>query len=196
MPLTERVFVAIVTSIIFSLLFRFWNRRAERAEEIREERAKEEERQLEYIKCLRDIVAGSEREYILDKMLLIKQLVIKVNPEQFLEPYQPDKIEKAAYLYDKAQQFTDESKARDIISVKTEIEAEFGPLGENDLYSLMTEIFNPKHFVGENFDKVKLRSANKTYDYLIKNQHNSIALFDFAKQVGLIRDISDNMGEV
>jgi hypothetical protein len=185
--LSERIFIGVLIGITMAL-FMSWK---SKKKQVKLDKLNEEQRQREgaeeYEKCLKSIVVGSKVLYRPDLHIAIEQLKAQCNPQNFVNPYNPEKIETAARVFSELKSIETKNLSFDrFISVCCDVRDSMGvTLDTADLFNLLSDIFNPQKFVGENFEQGKLKAANKAYQHIIEFKNDRIELELFAKRIGL-----------
>ena len=120
------------------------------------------------------------------------ELKARCAPENFMNPYEPDKVSMANELYSlvlSANENDDATlkalrlKAMELLGVRFSTE---------ELYKKLTDACNPKNFTGENYNKERLDLANRLYQAVLMNADNIIALEEVEVEASeLIREYSN-----
>ena len=107
---------------------------------------------------------------------LYKELKVRCAPENFMDPYEPEKVSKANELYSEvlATDAHDDGKLKRLRSRAME---ELGVQFSTELlYEKLSAVCNPKNFTGDAYDKERLKLANRLYQAVLKNADNVVAL--------------------
>ena len=118
---------------------------------------------------------------------LYAELKEKCAPEQFMEPYDPNKVHIANLLYSKLLSCSKE----DITTLKElrlqameELQVTFST---QKLYDKLEKAINPKNFTGIHYDKEQLEVANQLYEQVLINANNILALEEIEKN-NMVKD--------
>lgn len=193
----EKVFIAMLTSIVISIFLFFWNKRTEKREARRErENFKREERQAqeaqteeeEYFKTLYLIAFERKSEMLFDYDWTIKQLLDKCNPKCFLSPYSPEKVEIATRLFSRLKNLGNNYDKREVRLIRKEANEKLNiELSSEKAYSLLTTLFNPSNYIDEKFDEKKLIACNKAFQHIEKYKTDLRKLEQFAYKIGILK---------
>ena len=107
---------------------------------------------------------------------LYAELKARCAPENFMNPYEPDKVTRANELYSRVLSI-DEKDDSSIKSLRLQAMEELGAIFSTEqLYKRLTDACNPKNFTGETYNKDRLDLANKLYQSVLMNADNIISL--------------------
>ncbi len=107
---------------------------------------------------------------------LYAELKARCAPENFMNPYEPDKVTRANELYSRVLSI-DEKDDSSIKSLRQQAMDELGAkFSTEQLYNRLTDACNPKNFTGEAYNKDRLDLANQLYQSVLKNADNIIEL--------------------
>ncbi len=118
---------------------------------------------------------------------LYAELKEKCAPEQFMEPYDTNKVHIANQIYSKLLSCSKE----DITTLKElrlqameELQVTFST---QKLYDKLEKAINPKNFTGIHYDKEQLEVANQLYEQVLINANNILALEEIEKN-NMVKD--------
>lgn len=107
---------------------------------------------------------------------LYAELETKCDPQNFMSPYEPDKVSKANELYSRLLE-TDEKDETRLKELRTQAMSELGiRFSTETLYKLLTNACDPRNFVGENYNKERLDLANRLYQTILENADDILKL--------------------
>lgn len=188
----EKVFIAILTSIIISFFFFFKNKRDEKKEEMRakeqeirnkEIRARKEED--EYIETLKRIVKKTKERLVFDYPTTIELLKERCNPKYFLSDN--DKTTVAAEIYSNLLSLGCQYDKLQVRKLRKRANEELGiKLPSEQAYSILQRVFNPLNYIDENFDKNYLLACNKAHLFIERNKGDLRKLEQFAYKIGFL----------
>ena len=113
---------------------------------------------------------------------LYEELKVKCAPENFMNPYDPEKVSKANNLYSVvlATDAKDVEKLKQLrLRAMENLGIQFSTEG---LFEKLTMACNPKNFTGETYDKRLLELANRLYQKVLKDADNILALEEIEKE--------------
>jgi len=113
---------------------------------------------------------------------LYEELKVKCAPENFMNPYDPEKVSKANNLYSVvlATDAKDVEKLKQLrLRAMENLGIQFSTEG---LFEKLTMACNPKNFTGETYDKRLLELANRIYQKVLKDADNILALEEIEKE--------------
>lgn len=122
------------------------------------------------------------------------ELKAKCAPENFMNPYDPDKVSKANVLY--AEIIATDTQAEEKLkSFRLRAIEELGvKFSTEELYEKLTAACNPKNFTGDSYNKERLELANLFYQQILKNADNIFALEEIEKEAKeLIKDYTGGL---
>ena len=119
---------------------------------------------------------------------LYEELKARCAPENFMNPYEPEKVSKANELFSEilATDIHDDGKLKELrLRAMEELGVKFST---EMLYEKLTDVCNPKNFTGEAYNKERLELANRLYQAVLMNADNVFVLEEIeeeAKEKGL-----------
>lgn len=195
--LGEKIFIGVLTSITLSIIFIIVNNKKEKKLRKCEEQIQVDNQNKEYNETLKLIAAESNLRYKIVISQLLSELTEACNPKNYLEPYQPEKVDIANNLY---QNLISLDIKRNIynhlldIWANAEIKLNIR-LSSDIIYHTLSEIYNPHKFVDNGFDANKLKCTNQASQYINENKNNRRILEQFAKAIGII-EFDDNCNQL
>lgn len=109
------------------------------------------------------------------------ELKEKCNPENFLDPYDSEKVKVSNQIFSQLDKYSNSISAltyfRDMAIEKLGIH-----FSANKLYDYLSNKYNPKQFVGTLYDAEKLNIANEIYSKIQQCSDNVVELEKIAKQ--------------
>lgn len=196
----------IVVFLVGCLVFYLINRRQENETRWKEEqrkseteerrRAKKEEEQSNLLRLQKQIAnslkTGTNTQEKSDEFIravyhnLYDELKSKCNPINFMKPYNAAQVNIANEIFSKLNN-TQKDDIRNLILLKNKAIKGLGITYTNPkLYETLCNVYNPKNFMGENYDANKLNAANKLFAEIEKYKNDILSLESIAKRVGLI----------
>ena len=109
---------------------------------------------------------------------LHEELKARCAPENFMNPYEPEKVSKANELYSEVltTNAQDDGKLKELrLQAMEELGVKFST---ELLYEKLTAACNPKNFTGEAYNKERLELANRLYQAVLMNADHVLALED------------------
>ena len=117
---------------------------------------------------------------------LYDELKSKCNPINFMTPYNAEQVNIANEIFSKLNN-TQKDDIRNLILLRNKAIKGLGITYTNPkLYETLCNVYNPKNFMGENYDANKLNAANKLFAEIEKYQNDILSLESIAKRVGLM----------
>jgi hypothetical protein len=167
----ELFFIGAITSLGFSALMWIINKVKEK------KNIKVETKQVQ-----QEIVEEADKVTLkIDYSFLCDELKEKCNPSNFMAPYEAKKVEISNSIY---SQLTDEEiELSELIALRNRAIKELNiSFSSQELYEKLSTIFNPKNFVNDNYDAVKLYVANKVYSQILESKNDIIELEKIATE--------------
>ena len=104
------------------------------------------------------------------------ELKARCTPENFMNPYEPEKVSKANELYSEVLH-TDEQADEQLKQLRLRAIEELGvKFSTEELFGKLSAACNPKNFTGESYNKERLELANRLYQAVLMNADNVLAL--------------------
>lgn len=117
---------------------------------------------------------------------LYDELKSKCNPINFMTPYNAEQVNIANEIFSKLNN-TQKDDIPNLILLRNKAIKGLGITYTNPkLYETLCNVYNPKNFMGENYDANKLNAANKLFAEIEKYQNDILSLESIAKRVGLM----------
>ena len=124
------------------------------------------------------------------------ELKTRCAPENFMNPYEPEKVSRANELYFEILSIDvdDDEKLKMLrLRAMEELGIKFST---EQLYEKLTAACNPKNFTGETYNKKRLELANKLYQEVMMNVDNVFALEEIEeKAMELINAYNPHLNE-
>ncbi len=108
------------------------------------------------------------------------ELKARCAPENFMNPYEPEKVSRANELY--AEVLATNAQADEKLkSLRLRAMEELGvKFSTEQLFEKLTAVCNPKNFTGDSYNKERLELANGLYQQILMNADNIFALEEIA----------------
>jgi len=104
------------------------------------------------------------------------ELKVRCAPENFMNPYEPEKVSKANELYSEVLA-TDAQADEKLKQLRLRAIEELGiKFSTEELFDKLSAACNPKNFTGESYNKKRLELANRLYQTVLMNADNVLAL--------------------
>lgn len=104
------------------------------------------------------------------------ELKAKCAPQNFMNPYEPEKVSRANELYAEVLATNAQADGK-LKSLRLRAIEELGvKFSTEQLYEKLTAACNPKNFTGESYNKERLELANNLYQQILMNADNIFAL--------------------
>ena len=115
---------------------------------------------------------------------LYAELKAKCAPENFMNPYEPEKVSRANELY--AEVLATNAQADEKLkSLRLRAMEELGvKFSTEQLFEKLTAACNPKNFTGDSYNKERLELANRLYQQILMNADNIFALEEIENEAG------------
>lgn len=200
--LVPTIVVFLVGCLVFYLINRRqenetrWKEEQRKSESEERRRAKKEEEQSNLLRLQKQIAnslkTSTNTQEKSDEFIravyhnLYDELKSKCNPINFMTPYNAAQVNIANEIFSKLNN-TQKDDIRNLILLKNKAIKGLGITYTNPkLYETLCDLYNPKNFMGENYDANKLNAANKLFAEIEKYQNDILNLEGIAKRVGLI----------
>jgi len=109
---------------------------------------------------------------------LHEELKARCAPENFMNPYEPEKVSKANELYSEVLH-TDAQADEQLKQLRLRAIEELGiKFSTEELFDRLSTACNPKNFTGDAYNKERLELANRLYQTVLMNADNVLALED------------------
>ena len=106
------------------------------------------------------------------------ELKARCAPENFMNPYEPEKVSKANELYSEVLH-TDAQADEQLKRLRLRAIEELGiQFSTEELFDRLSAACNPKNFTGDSYNKERLELANRLYQAVLMNADNVLALED------------------
>ena len=106
------------------------------------------------------------------------ELKARCAPENFMNPYEPEKVSKANELYSEVLH-TDAQADEQLKRLRLRAIEELGiKFSTEELFDRLSAACNPKNFTGDSYNKERLELANRLYQAVLMNADNVLALED------------------
>jgi hypothetical protein len=106
------------------------------------------------------------------------ELKARCAPENFMNPYEPEKVSKANELYSEVLH-TDAQADEQLKRLRLRAIEELGiKFSTEELFDRLSAACNPKNFTGDAYNKERLELANRLYQTVLMNADNVLALED------------------
>ena len=107
---------------------------------------------------------------------LYNELKARCAPENFMSPYEPDKVSRANELYSQVLS-TNMNDDTALKALRLKAMEELGVIfSTQQLYTKLTNACNPRNYTGANYNKKQLELANQLSQLVQMNADNVIAL--------------------
>ena len=120
---------------------------------------------------------------------LHEELKARCAPENFMNPYEPEKVSRANKLYSEILSIgkNDNEKLKLLrLRAMEELGIKFST---EQLYEKLTAACNPKNFTGDSYNEERLELANGLYQQILMNADDIFALEEIEDKAGdLIKD--------
>jgi len=104
------------------------------------------------------------------------ELKARCAPENFMNPYEPEKVSKANELYSEVLH-TDAQADEQLKRLRLRAIEELGiQFSTEELFDRLSAACNPKNFTGDSYNKERLELANRLYQAVLINADNVLAL--------------------
>ena len=104
------------------------------------------------------------------------ELKVRCAPENFMNPYEPEKVSKANELYSEVLA-TDAQADEQLKQLRLRAIEELGiKFSTEELFDRLSTACNPKNFTGDAYNKERLELANRLYQTVLMNADNVLAL--------------------
>ena len=183
--LGEKIFIGLITSLFIGVYVNYILKRREKRELKKEETEKKIKEEKQYNKTLKTIIEESSLILSPNINLIRQELIDKCNPKNFLNDTTLN-LKKATELYERIRTIVD---ADEILNIRKIAQKELNiKIIDNDLLTILIDVFNPKNFIDNNFNKERLLCCNKAYNWVLENREDGILLEKFAYEIGLYKD--------
>ena len=112
------------------------------------------------------------------------ELKVRCDPQNFMEPYEPEKVSRANKLYSEILSIDvdDDEKLKMLrLRAMEELGIKFST---EMLYKELTTACDPRIFTGNNYDKERLELANRLYQQVLMNADDIFALEEIEGKAG------------
>ena len=115
---------------------------------------------------------------------LHEELKAKCAPENFMNPYEPEKVSMSNVLFSEILA-TDKHAEEKLKSLRLRAMEELGiKFSTEQLYEKLTAACNPKNFTGGSYNKERLELANGLYQQILMNADDIFALEEIEDKAG------------
>lgn len=112
------------------------------------------------------------------------ELEARCAPENFMNPYEPEKVSRANELYSEILSI-DKNDDEKLKSLRLKAVEELGvKFSTEEIYERLTNACNPRYFTGIYYDKERLELANRLYQQVLVNADNIFALEEIEEEAG------------
>ena len=120
---------------------------------------------------------------------LHEELKARCAPENFMNPYEPEKVSRANKLYSEILSI-DKNDDEKLKLLRLRAMEELGiKFSTEHLYEKLTAACNPKNFTGDSYNEERLELANGLYQQILMNADDIFALEEIEDKAGdLIKD--------
>lgn len=120
---------------------------------------------------------------------LHEELKARCAPENFMNPYEPEKVSQANKLYSEILSI-DKNDDEKLKLLRLRAMEELGiKFSTEQLYEKLTAACNPKNFTGDSYNEERLELANGLYQQILMNADDIFALEEIEDKAGdLIKD--------
>ena len=116
---------------------------------------------------------------------LYDELIEKCNPVKFMNPYSAEKVEISNHIYSQLE--ANKNNLPVLIELRNQAIKKLAlSFSAKELYDRLCEIYNPKKYVGDNYDSKKLQVANKIYAKIQNLRDDIIGLENIANENNII----------
>lgn len=139
---------------------------------------------------------NSSIKFEFDYSSLYNELECKCNPSNYLNPYDPQKVEVSNSIYSQLKE--KKLSTYEIIALRNRAIKELNiEYSSKELYDKLSQIFNPSKFVNENYDAVKLDAVNKVYSKIQNYKNNIVELESIAidNQIDILSTCNEEKDE-
>ena len=110
------------------------------------------------------------------------ELKARCAPENFMNPYEPEKVSRANEIYAEVLA-TDVQENEKFKSLRLRAMEELGvKFSTEQLFEKLTAACNPKNFTGDSYNKERLELANRLYQQVLMNADNIFALEEIEEE--------------
>ena len=104
-------------------------------------------------------------------------------PENFMNPYEPEKVSKANELYFEVLH-TDAQADEQLKQLRLRAIEGLGiKFSTEELFDRLSAACNPKNFTGESYNKERLELSNRLYQTVLMNADNVLAMEEIEGEV-------------
>ena len=120
---------------------------------------------------------------------LHEELKARCAPENFMNPYEPEKVSRANKLYSEILSI-DKNDDEKLKLLRLRAMEELGiKFSTEQLFEKLTAACNPKNFTGDSYNEERLELANGLYQQILMNADDIFALEEIEDKAGdLIKD--------
>ena len=120
---------------------------------------------------------------------LHEELKARCAPENFMNPYEPEKVSRANKLYSEILTL-DKNDDEKLKLLRLRAMEELGiKFSTEQLFEKLTAACNPKNFTGDSYNEERLELANGLYQQILMNADDIFALEEIEDKAGdLIKD--------
>ena len=115
---------------------------------------------------------------------LHEELKARCAPENFMNPYEPEKVSRANKLYSEILTL-DKNDDEKLKLLRLRAMEELGiKFSTEQLFEKLTDSCNPKNFTGDSYDEERLELANGLYQQILMNADDIFALEEIEGKAG------------
>lgn len=189
-PLADRIFWGAMSGLFLLLLTYIYGRFKHKRDEKKQKKKLLQQKNEQECLIARELF--DEDPFDGNDSKLFDELKEKCNPQNFLEPYDAQKIERSNNIYSKL-----DSAKYDIEELERLRDSAISDLGiayhNTALYNNLCTLFNPQQFMGENYDGQKLQAANQYYAKVLANKGNDKELEKIYEEISKNRKSEINV---
>ena len=190
-PIGERIFIGVLTGLVFSVIFFFY------------QRSKNKQASKEHIEEVKqEIISNSKVTLSIENTkipvncytTLFEELKEKCNPANFMNPYDAEKVEISNNIFSRLD--SNATNIQALIQLRNLAINKLGiSFSAKEIYDKLAEAYNPQKFVGENYDADKLHVANQIYSRIQNSKNSIIELEKIAQECGIVFVESEIMND-
>ena len=180
-PIGERIFIGLLTGIIFSVIYFFYEKNKNKKvskecdEKVKKEILSDSKGTLAIVNPLIPVNCYTS---------LYEELKEKCNPANFMNPYDAEKVEISNNIFSRLD--SNATNIQALIQLRNLAINKLGlSFSAKEIYEKLAEAYNPQKFVGKNYDADKLHIANQVYSRIQSNQNSIIELEKIAQEYGI-----------
>ena len=178
--LGERVFIGVLTGLVFNIFIWSMNKRSAKKEQKEAELVKEQQTKQVQKEIALEVVSKHICDDSLDYSNLYEELREKCNPSNYMNPYNAEKVEIANSIFSQLDGFKDDVDT--LVQLRNQAINKLGlSFSSTALFNKLCDIYNPSNFMGKNYDAEKLSAANIIFAQIQQKKDDIIELERIAK---------------